>query len=132
MKKLALLSSAALSLLMPIPVFAADPTPNSIIISPPSVGYKSLSNFIQNALVLVFTVGAFLVLIMLIIGAYEWIASGGDKEAVGKARNRIINALVGLLVLAIAFALVNLIGQFTGINIQNLIVPSPNPSASGL
>lgn len=133
MKRLLFLGSAALSLLTPGLVFAQTPTPNAIIISPPAnIGFRSLSDFIKNALVLVFAVGAFLVLIMLILGAYEWITSGGDKEAVGKARNRIINALVGLLILAIAFALVNLIGQFTGLNIQNLVVPTPNPNPVGL
>ncbi len=64
---------------------------------------------------------------MLIIGAYEWIASGGDKENVAKARNRIINALIGLIVLAVAFALVRLLGQFTGLDITNLTVPTPGP-----
>lgn len=92
-----------------------------------------MSDFIAKALVLVFTVGAFLVLIMLIIGAYEWIASGGDKENVAKARNRIINALIGLIVLAVAFALVRLLGQFTGLTLTNLSIPgpatgTPNPS----
>ncbi len=124
MKKLVLIGSTALSLLTPIKAFAADP---NVQINAPLVGFKSLSDFIANALVLVFTVGAFLVLIMLIVGAYEWIASGGDKEAVAKARNRIINALIGLLVLAIAFALVRLVGQFTGLNLTNLSIPTPGP-----
>jgi len=102
----------------PIPVPA-------VRITAPGVGFNSLSAFISSALVLVFTIGAFLVLIMLIVGAYEWITSGGDKEAVGKARGRIINALIGLLVLAVAYALVRLIGQFTGIQLENLKIPSP-------
>lgn len=101
------------------------PTGPAVRITSPGVGFKSLTDFISNALVLVFTIGAFLVLIMLIVGAYEWITSGGDKEAVGKARGRIINALIGLLVLAVAFALVRLIGQFTGIQLENLRIPPP-------
>ncbi len=126
MKKLAFLGSAVASLLTPIKVFAEDKNIN--ITLPANAGFKTLSNFITNALGLVFVIGAFLVLIMLIVGAYEWITSGGDKEAVGKARNRIINALVGLIVLAVAFALVNLLGQFTGLDLRNLNVPTPNPS----
>lgn len=102
------------------------PAGPAVRINAPQVGFPSLSAFIANALVLVFTIGAFLVLIMLIIGAYEWIASGGDKENVAKARNRIINALVGLLVLAVAFALVRLVGQFTGLNLVDLKIPGPN------
>ncbi len=112
------------------------PTPFSgpaVRITPPGVGFNSVSAFISSALVLVFTIGAFLVLIMLIVGAYEWITSGGDKEAVGKARGRIINALIGLLVLAVAFALVRLVGQFTGIQLDNLkILPPPSGTADPL
>lgn len=128
MKKLAFIGAAITTLLAPVPAFA-----QSVQINRPDVGFQSLSDFIANALVLVFTIGAFLVLIMLIVGAYEWITSGGDKEAVAKARNRIINALIGLLILAIAFALVRLVGQFTGLKLENLTIPAPptgSPDAS--
>lgn len=123
MKKLAFIGAAIATLLTPIPAFAQN-----VQINAPAVGFKSLTDFIANALVLVFTIGAFLVLIMLIVGAYEWITSGGDKENVAKARNRIINALIGLLILAIAFALVRLVGQFTGLNLTNLVIPTPGPA----
>lgn len=63
---------------------------------------------------------------MLIIGAFEWITSGGDKEAVGKARNRIINALIGLAVLAVAFALARLGAHFVGVDISNIKIPVPS------
>ena len=65
-------------------------------------------------------------LFMLIWGAFEWITSGGDKENVGKARNRIINALIGLAVLAVAFALTKVAGQFLGFDITKSI-PIPTP-----
>ncbi len=123
MKKLAAVGAAIASFLTPAQAFA-----QSIKIDRPTVGFASLSDFIRNALVLVFTIGAFIVLIMLIVGAYEWIASGGDKENVAKARNRIINALIGLIILAVAFALVRVIGQFTGLNLTDLVVPKPNPN----
>lgn len=106
-------------------------SPSPIItITPPKAGYTTLGNFVGNVLLLVFGLGLLVVLVMLIWGAFEWITSGGDKEAVGKARNRIINALIGMAVLAIAFALARVAGQFTGIDIQNIVIPTPNPSAS--
>ncbi len=129
MKKLAVIGAGITSLLTPVKAFAQGTV---VIQPPPGKGFPSLSNFIQNALLLVFTVGAFIVLLMLIIGAYEWMTSGGDKEAVGKARNRIINALIGLVILAIAFALVNLIGVFTGLNLRNLTVPGPAATDTNL
>ncbi|MBI2314685.1 hypothetical protein HYU93_01330 [Candidatus Daviesbacteria bacterium] len=64
--------------------------------------------------------------------AFEWITSGGDKEAVGKARGRIINALIGLAVLAVAFALANVAARFTGLNLFDLTIPAPDRGAPGL
>ena len=62
---------------------------------------------------------------MLIWGAFEWITSGGDKDNVGKARNRIINALIGLAVLAVAFALFKVAGQFLGFDTTSFTIPRP-------
>ena len=122
MKKLAGIVSL-LSLLIPSTVFA-QPT---IKISPPPQGYSDIGAFITNFLTLAFAIALLIVLVMLIWGAFEWITSGGDKEAVGKARNRIINALIGLAILSIAFALTRLAGQFLGFNLLDITVPTPPP-----
>ena len=95
-----------------------------------AIGYSDLGAFISNIFVLAFGLAVLLVLVMLVWGAFEWIASGGDKEAVGHARNRIINALIGLAVLAVAFALAKVVGQFLGFpDLGKIPVPTP-PAAS--
>lgn len=101
----------------------ADASP--ILITAPRQGYSNLGSFVTNIMTFAFTIAILVVLVMLIWGAFEWIASGGDKEAVGKARNRIINALIGLAVLAVAFALAGVGAQFLGIPINALPVPTP-------
>lgn len=99
---------------------------NTLTIYKPSVGYTDLGIFVTNLITLSFTIAVVVVLIMLIWGAFEWIVSGGDKEAVGKARGRIINALIGLAVLAIAFALTTLGAQILGFpDITKLPIPKP-------
>ncbi len=128
MKKLAFIGSAAVSLLTPVQAFAQT----TITISPgPNTGFKTVGNAINNILTLAFAAAVLIVLVMLILGAYEWIVSGGDKEAVGKARNRILNALIGLVILAVAFALARVLAQFVGLNLNNLVIPSPDPGATG-
>lgn len=79
---------------------------------------------ITNALTIVFIVAILMVLFFLIIGAFQWITSGGDKDKVGKARGTIVNALIGLAVLALAFVIITVVGQIVNINIHNLKVPS--------
>lgn len=120
MKKLIVLSSTIASLVAPKIAFAQN-----IRITEPEEGYATLGKFVNNVLTLAFGLALLVVLVMLIWGAFEWITSGGDKEAVGKARGRIINALIGLAVLAIAFALARVGAEFVGINILDIKIPGP-------
>ena len=99
---------------------------STITITKPTQGFTSLGNAISNILTVAFAVAILVVLVMLIWGAFEWITSGGDKETVGKARGRIINALIGLAVLAIAYALTRVAGTFLGFNLlEGLPIPTP-------
>lgn len=134
MKKLAAIGSAITSIFTPITVLAQS----EIKIERPTVvadgkktnvGYTDIGNFISNILTVAFIFAVIVVLFMLIWGSYEWITSGGDKEAVGKARNRILNALIGIAVLAVAFALAQLGAQILGFPnlLQKITIPSPNP-----
>ncbi len=128
MKKLAALSSAGIYFLSYVKSFAVDP---DIQIQAPQQGFSNLGDFITNVIQLVFVFALIAVLIMLIWGAFEWITSGGDKDAVAKARNRILNALIGLAVLAVAFALFRFSAQFLGFkdvgNTGGFSLPVPTP-----
>ncbi len=129
MKKiLAFTTATGLSLFTTATAYAVDEIQ---IIQPSGQGFPTIGSFITNALTVAFALAILIVLIMMIWGAFEWIASGGDKEAVGKARGRIINALIGLAVLAIAYAIARVAAQFLGFNIANISIPSPPPSGPG-
>ena len=96
-------------------------------------GYKDISVFINAALRLVFVIALLGVLVMLVWGAVSWIISGGEKEAVGEARKRIVNALIGLVILAVAFAIANLAGSFVGVDLLGpLPIPGPNQPTPNL
>lgn len=87
---------------------------------------------ITNILSIIFVIAILLVLFFLILGAFKWITSGGDKDAVGKARGTIVNALIGLAILALAFVIARIAGQIVGVDFGNLIIPrldSPPGSA---
>ena len=61
---------------------------------------------------------------ILVIGGIKWIASGGDKGATEGARNQITAALVGLVIVFAAWAIVQLIQVFFGVNIFQLSLPT--------
>lgn len=91
-------------------------------ITPPKVGINPdtpLGTLLSNALYIIVAVAALLVLVFLIIGAFNWITSGGDKEKVGSARKTIFAALIGLAILALSFLIVRVVGQFLNIDITS-------------
>lgn len=74
-----------------------------------------LSSLLSGAMVL----AALVAFMFLLWGAFEWITSEGDKSKLESARNRITQALVGLIVLAATTALFILLQQFLGICVLN-------------
>lgn len=98
----------------------------NINIIPPKEGINPtvpLGSVISNIITIIFAIAALIVLFMLVIGAFQWITSGGEKDAVGKARSRITHALIGLAILALAFLITTVIGQILGINVLNQTLP---------
>lgn len=118
MKKTAAIITAYGYLLATSIVFAS---PRETRVTFPGVGVdparRSLGDVISNALQIVFIFAALAVLIFLVIGAFRWITSGGDKDAISKARGGIVNALIGLALLALAFFIAVLAGQIVGIDL---------------
>lgn len=98
-------------------------TPIPIRIVPPSQGIDpstQVGTVLSNALTITFIIAAIVVLFMLVWGAFQWILSGGDKEAVGKARSRITHALIGLAIVTLAFLIIQVVGQVLNINLLKL------------
>jgi hypothetical protein len=81
------------------------------------------STIITNALTIVFVAAILLVLVFILMGAFQWITSGGDKDKVAGARKTIVNALIGLAILALAFFIARVAGSIVGINFSNLVLP---------
>lgn len=63
---------------------------------------KSVTN------ILLFLIGAISVIII-IVGGLRYVTSAGDSNAVNGAKNTILYAVVGLVVAAIAYAIVNFV-----------------------
>jgi len=52
--------------------------------------------------------------ILLITSAYSWMSSGGDKVAVETARKKMINAVIGLVIVIAAVFIADLLGGLIG------------------
>ncbi len=58
--------------------------------------------------ILSYVVGA-VAIIMIIVGGFRYITSGGDSGKVGSAKNTLIYAIIGLVIVALAQLIVNLV-----------------------
>lgn len=59
----------------------------------------------------IINVGALLLLLYMIWGGIDWITAGGDSGKVGNARNKITQAVIGMIILAFSFVLIGFIGK---------------------
>lgn len=83
-------------------------------------GLEFFQKLLPAAIGLLFVVGSLLFVFVFIIGAIQWMASGGEKGAVEAARGKISSALIGLVVLFSIIAIVLLVENFFGIHILTI------------
>lgn len=54
-------------------------------------------------------------LFQMIAAGYQWLSSGGDKTSVAAARDKLTHAVVGLVIIVMAFAIISIIGTIMDI-----------------
>lgn len=72
----------------------------------------SLAKLISTGIRLFFFVAALAALTYLLLGAFAWITSSGDKENLKKAQDKIQSAVVGLLILVVVLVVVATLEEF--------------------
>ena len=130
MKKLISFSTAAyISLLSALPAAAQgiNIEPNQSL-NPGAVTLENVIRFVINGLIILGIIAA---LIFLILGGVKWVISGGDKAAVESARNTIIAAVIGLVVVILAWVILNVVLQILGLGDLSGGIFIPNLNTPG-
>lgn len=70
---------------------------------------NSFGNVVGAAIQLVFVLAVVVALFYLIYGGFRWLISTGDKTKVSEAREHIIAAIIGLVIIFLAYFILNLI-----------------------
>ena len=72
-------------------------------------GNSAVNNLLKTGIsILMYAVG-FGAVVMIIIAAFQYVTSGGDSAAVGKAKNSIMYAIIGIIISLSAFAIVTFV-----------------------
>ncbi len=72
---------------------------------------STFANYFVSLWKAIMAIGAIVVIIFFIWGAVEWIASGGDKGKIESARNRITQAVIGLIILVGSYVIIGFISD---------------------
>lgn len=75
----------------------------------------AFGGWIARLLNIILVLAVLIVFLFLIWGGFEWITSGGDKGKLESARNRITQAVIGLIVLAASTAILILVQDLLNI-----------------
>jgi type IV secretion system pilin len=69
-------------------------------------------------------IGGLLVILWLVWGAVDYLNSAGDPEKTKKARGKIIDAVIGLVILVMSYAIVKFLEFVFGFDLVNLVWPT--------
>jgi hypothetical protein len=97
------------------PFSITNPVLNSDIRS--EVGARVFKNFVSGLVGLSLVIGIIIFSFILVIAAIQWITAGGDKVAIESAKSKLLNALVGIIILLAVFAILSFIQNFFGVDI---------------
>ena len=78
----------------------------------------NLGNLVGPLITLIFVIAVVDALLYLVYGGFKWLTSGGDKAAVAAAREHIIAAIVGLVIIFLSYFILNILIRFFLPNFQ--------------
>ncbi len=90
-------------------------------------GGNIVGGLISGIIGILFIVAFILSFFQVITGGIQWATSGDDKNGLESARNKITHGIVGLIIVAAAWAIFTLVGKFLGLDIEKLQIPSVTP-----
>lgn len=82
---------------------------------PSPAGLTELENLVANVISVIVALGFIAMLIMLIMAGFKYLTSGGEPKAIQTAHHTLSWAILGILLMIVAWILLQLIQAFTKI-----------------
>lgn len=78
-----------------------------------------LERVISTVIGLITVAAGLFFVVNFVLGAFEWVTAGGDSGKIQKARDKMVQSAIGLIVVVLAYAVIGLISGILGLNILN-------------
>ncbi len=77
-------------------------------------GAGALAKIVSGIIGVLTIVASIWFMFQLLIGGINWLSSGGEKQKLTEARDRITHAFIGLIIVVASWGIIALTGQFLG------------------
>ncbi len=84
---------------------------------PGPAGLNEIEGIVGNVISVIVGLGFIAMLVLLVMAGFKYLTSGGEPKAIQSAHYTVTWALLGILFMAVAWLLLQLIAGFTGINV---------------
>lgn len=84
-----------------------------------------LVDIFGNAIGIVVAIAGIVLFVMLVLGGFKYLTSGGDPKGIEQARGTLTYAIAGVALLAIAWLILLFIKTFTGVEVTVFNIPCP-------
>lgn len=92
---------------------------------PAAFQISDLGTIVSGGIGAAFIIAGIIVFAYLVWGGIQWVTAGGDKANVEAARTRISNAMVGLAIVAAAWAVMQILSYVFGVELTGALnIPS--------
>ncbi len=72
----------------------------------------TLGGLIKTVLTILLTLSGIIAVVFIIIGGFQYMTAGGNEEQAEKGRKALVNAIIGLVVVILAFTIVTVVTNF--------------------
>jgi len=74
----------------------------------------NFEHFLSNMIGVITIIGGLFFVFYFVMGGLNWITAGGEQGKIVKARDQMIQAVIGMVVIVISYGLIGIIGAFLG------------------
>lgn len=91
----------------------------------PKFAGANIGNIVSGLILYLFPFAGLLMLLYFLFGGYKYMLSKGDPKALAEAKGAITTAIIGFVIVFVAFWIVQIIGVVLGLNQITVIFGTP-------
>lgn len=111
---IALTAGSSLTYAQPVDGIGTISVPGTMTLGSAQEAPGAISGYIGTIMSVAFGIGLIGLLIYITYGGIQWISAGGDKKGLEGARATITNAVIGIILLSVMYAISVIFGLFIG------------------